>query len=55
MPMRGVQIPGLHEQLFAAAERIIARDGFLAEFAVDRARRTEDAVSGLLERAGHRS
>lgn len=79
--MRGVRIPQLHEQLFAAAERIMARDGaagltsraitdeagcakgvlhnhfdgldgFLAEFAVDRMRRTEDAVSGLPERAG---
>ena len=67
-------IPELHEQLFAAAERILARqgvagltsraitdeagcakgvlhnhfdglDGFLAEFAVDRVRRAEDAVS----------
>jgi AcrR family transcriptional regulator len=84
MPMRGVRIPELHEQLFAAAERILARDGvaaltsravtdeagcakgvlhnhfdgldgFLAEFAVDRARRAEDAVSGLPAQAGHRT
>jgi AcrR family transcriptional regulator len=82
MPMRGVRIPELHEQLFAAAERIMARDGvaglasraitdeagcakgvlhnhfdgldgFLAEFAVNRIRRTEDAVSGLPAQAGH--
>ena len=80
--MRGVPIPELHEQLFAAAERILARDGaagltsrritdeagcakgvlhnhfdgldgFLAEFALDRMRRTEDAVSGLPDQAGH--
>jgi AcrR family transcriptional regulator len=84
MPMRGVRIPELHEQLFAAAERILARDGvaaltsravtdeagcakgvlhnhfdgldgFLAEFAVDRVRRAEDAVSGLPAQAGHRT
>jgi AcrR family transcriptional regulator len=82
MPMRGVRIPELHEQLFAAAERIMARDGaagltsraitdeagcakgvlhnhfdgldgFLAEFAMDRVRRTECAVSGLPAQAGH--
>jgi AcrR family transcriptional regulator len=81
MPMRGVRIPELHEQLFAAAERIMARDGaagltsraitdeagcakgvlhnhfdgldgFLAEFAADRMRRTEDAVSALPAQAG---
>ncbi len=80
--MRGVRIPELHEQLFAAAERIMARDGaagltsraitdeagyakgvlhnhfdgldgFLAEFALDRVRRTEEAVSGLPAQAGH--
>jgi len=80
--MRGVRIPELHERLFAAAERIMARDGvagltsraitdeadcakgvlhnhfdgldgFLAEFAVDRVRRTEDAVSDLPAQAGH--
>lgn len=80
--MRGVPIPELHRQLFAAAERIMARDGaagltsraitdeagcakgvlhnhfdgldgFLTEFAVDRLRRTEDAVSGLPAQAGH--
>jgi AcrR family transcriptional regulator len=79
--MRGVQIPELNEQLFAAAERIMARDGvagltsraitdeagcakgvlhnhfdgldgFLAEFAVDRVRHTEEAVSGLPAQAG---
>jgi AcrR family transcriptional regulator len=79
--MRGVRIPELHEQLFAAAERIMARDGaagltsraitdeagcakgvlhnhfdgldgFLSEFAADRMRRTEDAVSGLPAQAG---
>ena len=79
--MRGVRIPELHQQLFAAAERIMARDGaagltsraitdeagcakgvlhnhfdgldgFLAEFAVDRLRRTEEAVSGLPAQAG---
>jgi AcrR family transcriptional regulator len=84
MPMRGVRIPELNEQLFAAAERIMARDGaagltsraltdeagcakgvlhnhfdgldgFLAEFALDRVRRTEDAVSGLPAEAGHRT
>jgi AcrR family transcriptional regulator len=84
MPMRGVRIPELNEQLFAAAERVMARDGaagltsraitdeaacakgvlhnhfdgldgFLAEFAVDRVRRTEDAVSGLPAQAGHRT
>lgn len=82
--MRGVRIPELHEQLFAAAERILARDGvaaltsravtdeagcakgvlhnhfdgldgFLAEFAVDRVGRAEDAVSGLPAQAGHRT
>lgn len=80
--MRGVPIPELHEQLFAAAERIMARDGaagltsraitdeagcakgvlhnhfdgldgFLAEFALDRVHRTEEAVSGLPDQAGH--
>jgi AcrR family transcriptional regulator len=80
--MRGVRIPELHERLFAAAERIMARDGvagltsraitdeagcakgvlhnhfdgldgFLAEFAVDRVHRTEDAVSDLPAQAGH--
>ena len=80
--MRGVRIPELHEQLFAATERIMARDGaagltsraitdeagcakgvlhnhfdgldgFLAEFALDRVRRTEEAVSGLSAQAGH--
>jgi AcrR family transcriptional regulator len=80
--MRGVRIPELHEQLFAAAERIMARDGvagltsraitdeagcakgvlhnhfdgldgFLAEFAADRMRRTINAVSGLPAQAGH--
>ncbi len=82
--MRGVRTPELHEQMFAAAERIMARDGvagltsraitdeagcakgvlhnhfdgldgFLAEFAVDRVHRTEDAVSGLPAQAGHRT
>jgi AcrR family transcriptional regulator len=80
--MRGVRIPELHEQLFAATERIMARDGaagvtsravtdeagcakgvlhnhfdgldgFLAEFAIDRMRRTIDAVSDLPAQAGH--
>lgn len=80
--MRGVPIPELHERLFAATERVMARDGaaglasraitdeagcakgvlhnhfdgldgFLAEFAVDRTRRTIDAVSGLPAQAGH--
>jgi len=80
--MRGVRIPELNEQLFAAAERVMAHDGvagltsrsitdeagcakgvlhnhfdgldgFLAEFAVDRVRRAEDAVSGLPAQAGH--
>jgi AcrR family transcriptional regulator len=84
MPVRGVRIPELNERLFAAAERIMARDGaagltsraltdeagcakgvlhnhfdgldgFLAEFALDRVRRTEDAVSGLSAQAGRRT
>jgi AcrR family transcriptional regulator len=79
--MRGVAIPELREQLFAATERIVARDGaagvtsraitdqagcakgvlhnhfdgldgFLAEFATDRVRRTMVLVAGLPASAG---
>lgn len=79
--MRGVAIPELHEQLFAATEKIMAAegaagltsraitdeagcakgilhnhfdglDGFLAEFALDRARRTMAQISGLPAQAG---
>jgi AcrR family transcriptional regulator len=79
--MRGVAIPELREQLFAATERIVARDGaagvtsraitdqagcakgvlhnhfdgldgFLAEFAIDRVRRTMALVAGLPASAG---
>jgi AcrR family transcriptional regulator len=79
--MRGVAIPELREQLFAATERVMARDGaagvtsraitdeagcakgvlhnhfdgldgFLAEFAMDRARRSMALVAGLAALAG---
>jgi AcrR family transcriptional regulator len=79
--MRGVAIPELQERLFAATERIVARDGaagvtsraitdeagcakgvlhnhfdgldgFLAEFAMDRARRGMALVAGLPALAG---
>jgi len=79
--MRGVAIPELREQLFAATERVMARDGaagvtsraitdeagcakgvlhnhfdgldgFLSEFAMDRARRSMALVAGLPAQAG---